>query len=201
VRQLIVAFLLLVSTISLSANFHVGGGVPLTYNTASAQTSTKELRLGLALAARYDLDLGGEFFEFIAAFSKSPLLSQSVNSETRLELCNETFFSSLFSFPGACVQYQFRLGALYRWKYGFSGGMSFTYNHTTNLTYYGTTIYNTNWSYWGIGPMLSWSVDVGGVLLVPTLNLDFGFASITLSTEKISALQVGGTFYALVRIF
>lgn len=186
---------------ALSANLRIGGVIPFTYNAASAQTSTTEFRLGVGLAARYDIKLAGETFEVLAAFSKNQLLTQSVNGESRADLCTKTFVDQLFSFPGACTQYQFRWAALYRWSYGLSAGFSLTYNHITNLTYNSTEIYNTNWSYWGLGPTITWAYDFYGVLVMPAMHVDFSIDSKNLSTEKISAFQWGGLFYVLAKIF
>lgn len=191
--------------------FELGLGIPLTYNTANATTTTKEFRTGLAIAAKADFFLWQQHFSLLASFSKTQnqeLWSREDGSKNS-EICKETFSLALVSFPGYCAQYQARLQPMWWFsevgQHSLAVGLSFVYNHFTDISYKGSRIYNTKWAYEALGIAGGYRFQQGRFSFLATAHFDFGLISQTATvmtpTQNIQGLQAGVTIYGMFALF
>lgn len=190
----------------------LGLGMPFTYNTANATTTTKELRTGPAIAAKVDFFLWQQNLSLMVSFSKTQVMWSREDGTKNPDICSETFSMALMSFPGYCTQYQARLqpllwfdSAKYPWLNGFAVGLSFAYNHFTDISYKGSRIYNTKWAYGALGIVGGYRINRGRFSLLALVNFDYGLFSQTTTamtpTQKIQGVQVGLTIYGMYALF
>lgn len=187
----------------------LGLGIPLTYNTANANTTTKEFRIGPAIAAHADFYLAQQHFSLLASFSKSQIMWSREDGSKNPDICNETLSKSLVSFPGYCAQYQARLQPLWWFdkpqQQSLAVGLSFVYNHFTDISYKGSRIYNTKWAYEALGIVGAYRVQRGRFSLMATAHFDFGLfsqtATIMTPAQNIQGLQAGVTIYGMYALY
>ncbi|MFO1470641.1 MAG: hypothetical protein U1F27_06355 [Turneriella sp.] len=196
----------------LLQRIELGLGIPVTYNTANANTTTKELRIGPAIAAHADFHIAQQHFSLLASFSKSQIMWLREDGSKNPDICNETFSMSLASFPGYCAQYQARLQPLWwfdwapqPWLKSFSVGLSFVYNHFTDISYRGSRIYNTKWAYEALGIVGAYRLQRGRFSFMATAHFDFGLfsqtATIMTPAQNIQGLQAGVTIYGMYTFY
>lgn len=179
---------------------HLGAGIPFTFNSARANATTNDLRIGPAIAAIVDFPLVAREFSVLATLSRTQLLWQREDGSKNSDICKEEFSLTLVSFPGYCVQYQAKVSP-FLWFGPFAAGVSFAYNHFTDVSYKGSRIYNTKWAYGSLGLAGAYRYSHERLSLVAVGHFDYGVFSVTLTTQKIQALQVGLTIYAMYAIF
>lgn len=190
----------------------LGLGMPFTYNTANATTTTKELRTGPAIAAKADFFLWQQHLSLMASFSKTQVMWSREDGTKNPDICSETFSMALMSFPGYCTQYQARLqpllwfdSARQPWLNGFAVGLSFAYNHFTDISFKGSRIYNTKWAYGALGAVVGYRIVRGRFSLLAFLHFDYGIfsqtATIMTPTQKIQGVQAGVTIYGMYALF
>jgi len=192
--------------------FEIGLGVPLTYNTANATTTTKEFRTGPAVAVKADFFLWQQHLSLMAAFSKTQVIWSRQDGTKNPDICNETFAMALVSFPGYCTQYHARLQPLLwfestrmTWLNGFAVGLSFAYNHFTDISYKGSRIYNTKWAYGALGAVVGYRVITGRFSVLAFLHFEYGLFSQTTTimtpAQNIQGVQAGITIYGMYALF
>lgn len=190
----------------------IGIGVPLTYNTANATTTTKEFRTGPAIAAKADFFLWQQHLSVMASFSKTQAIWSREDGSKNPDVCSETFSMSLMSFPGYCMQYQARLQPMLwldsphqPWLNGFAVGLSFAYNYFTDISYKGSRIYNTKWAYGALGALVGYRVIRGRFSMLAFLHFDYGLfsqtATIMTPAQNIQGLQAGVTIYGMYALY
>lgn len=187
----------------------LGLGIPLTYNTANANTTTKEFRIGPAIAAHADFNIAQQHFSLLASFSKNQIIWSREDGSKNPDICNETLSMSFVSFPGYCTQYQARLQPLW-WldkpqQQSLGVGLSFIYNHFTDISYRGSRIYNTKWAYEALGVVVAYRVQRGRSSFMATAHFDFGLfsqtATIMTPAQNIQGLQAGVTIYGMYAFY
>lgn len=192
--------------------FELGLGFPFSYNTANATTTTKEWRTGPAIAAKVDLFLWQQNLSLMASFSKTQVMWSREDGTKNPDICSETFSMALMSFPGYCTQYQARLQPLLwlhsvhqPWLNSFAVGLSFAYNHITDISFKGSRIYNTKWAYGALGAVVGYRIIRGRFSLLAFLHFDYGIfsqtATIMTPTQKIQGVQAGVTVYGMYALF
>lgn len=190
----------------------LGLGIPFTYNTANATTTTKEWRTGPAIAAKVDLFLWQQNLSLMASFSKTQVMWSREDGTKNPDICSETFSMALMSFPGYCTQYQARLQPLLwlhsvhqPWLNSFAVGLSFAYNHITDISFKGSRIYNTKWAYGALGAAVGYRIIRGRFSLLAFLHFDYGIfsqtATVMTPTQKIQGVQAGVTVYGMYALF
>jgi hypothetical protein len=190
----------------------LGLGIPFSYNTANATTTTKELRTGPAIAAKADFFLWQQNLSLMASFSKTQVVWSREDGSKNPDICNETFSMAMMSFPGYCTQYQARLQPLLwfqsanqPWLNGFAVGLSFAYNHFTDISYKGSRIYNTKWAYGALGAVVGYRIIRGKFSLLAFLHFDYGLfsqtATIMTPAQNIQGVQAGVTIYGMYALF
>ncbi len=193
-----------VSPTRVLQRIELGLGIPFTYNSAYATTTTKELRTGPAIAAKADFFLWQQNLSLMASFSKTQVMWSREDGTKNPDICNETFSMALMSFPGYCTQYQARLQPLL-WIDAFAVGLSFVYNHFTDISFKGSRIFNTKWAYGALGIVGAYRVVHGKFSLLVLANIDYGLfsqtATVMTPTQKIQGFQAGVTIYGMYALF
>lgn len=191
----------------------LGLGIPLTYNTANANTTTKEFRTGPAIAAHADFHIAQQHFSLLASFSKNQVLWLREDGSKNPDICSETFSMSLMSFPGYCTQYQARLQPMWWFDsprgraslISMGAGLTFAYNHFTDISYKGSRIYNTKWAYESLGLVAGVRIQQGKFAFMATVHFDYGLfsqtATIMTPTQNIQGLQAGVTIYGMYALY
>lgn len=177
-----------------------GLGVPFTYNSASGATGSNDIRIGQALAAQISYNYAGRHFSLLASLARNQPVWQREDGLKNTDLCQESYGRTFFSFPGYCVQYQARLTPL-AWFGNLAAGVSFAYNHFTDVSYRESRIFNTKWAYGAIGLAGAARRYWGRFSLIILATLDYGIFSIVLTPQKIQAWQGGVTIYGTYQIF
>lgn len=182
----------------------LGLGIPFSYNTANATTTNKDLRTGLAVAAKADFFLWQQNLSLMVTFSKAQAMWSREDGLKNTDVCNETFSMSLASFPGYCTQYQARLQPLL-WFQSIAVGISFVYNHFTDISFKGSHIYNTKWAYGALGIVGGFRINRGRFSLLALANLDYGIfsqtATVMTPTQSIQGVQAGLTIYGMYALY
>jgi hypothetical protein len=180
----------------------LGAGLPVTYNSARAQTTASDFRFGLALAGIANLSVSGKPVSLMFAFSKAQLLSQHIDGTQNSNICSEAYSQAFFSFPGNCTLLQFRLTPLI-WFQDFGAGFSMVYNYFSDYSFKGSRVYNTRWSNAALGLVGAYRKTRGKFTLMATIHIDYALISTTLiePRQSVRALQAGVTLYAIYAIF
>ncbi len=173
----------------------------VSFNSAWAQTTSKDFRLGFGLAAKANFTLGNAPLSLLFNFTKSQAFSQRIDGSANDAICSESYFPEIVKIPGACTAIQVRLSPLY-WIDDFGLGISLTYNYFSDITFYGAEVYNTKRSYQGLGPIIAYKKTWNRFTLMGTFHFDYAvFSQSPLVLNSVKSLQTGVTLYAMYAIF
>lgn len=171
------------------------------YNSAWAETTSTDFRLGFGAAAKADFNLGGDLVSVLFSVTKSQLVSQRIDGSQNTAICSEGYFPAIVQLPGPCSMIQVRLNPLY-WFGSWGLGISLTYNYFSDFTFYGAQIYNTRRSSQAIGPVAAYRWTWGKFTLMAAAHFDYQlFGQTPLATQSVKSLQAGVTLYAMYAIF
>lgn len=179
----------------------IGGASVFSYNSAWAETTSNDFRLGFGAAAKADFNLGSDVVSVVLNVTKSQLVSQRIDGNQNTAICSEGYFPAIVQMPGPCSMIQVRLNPLY-WLGSWGLGISLTYNYFSDFTFYGAQIYNTRRSSQALGPVAAYKWTWGRFTLMAAAHFDYQlFGQTPLATSAVKSLQAGVTLYAMYAIF
>lgn len=189
-------------TRSTAKKISIGGFIPLTYNSATSQTTLTDAKTGIGIAANLDTVVKGYDMSFMLSASRTQQFYMRPDGANNANLCQEKFFPQIFAVPGTCGQYQVRAQAL-AWFHNFGAGLALVYNYLTDFSFKGSEVYNSKWSYGAAGILAGYRWQFGRIRFVALANFDYQlwYATAMQPNPQLSAWQIGGSFYVLYAAF